>query len=130
MGLDHKTSEPFALKGGRKQGSDTVMGASDRLIAVRGASFYRDFLSGMIQPTRRDVATMALQQLLAKAQPGELVHADTIVQSAFAIADAFCMHEAPSLEAKLSEYFDLFMKRGNLDQILKDQIDAAKDYSL
>jgi hypothetical protein len=33
------------------------------------------------------------------------------------------------LEAKVGEYFDLYMKKGKLDEILKAHIDASKDYS-
>ena len=53
-----------------------------------------------------------------------------LIEYAFDVADEFCLKEKPSLSKRVKDYFDLYMQRGDLDEILKAAIESEKDYSL
>ena len=128
MANDRMQGEGYKNTNGAQPGEDNVVELDgSRIVAVQGQTFYREFLAGSIQPMRREVAMMALNKLLE--QHPDSFSVDRTVEVSFQIADAFCLQEAPTLEAKVGEYFDLYMKKGKLDEILKAHIDASKDYS-
>lgn len=130
MSLDHKTSEAFKPKEGTDLAKDNVV-QFDRVFAVQGTNFKERFLGEAIMPLRQDVAIMALQQLLRADAMREVHEApEALVDNAFQIADYFCLRAAPTLDARLKDYFDLYMKRGKIDDILKASMEAAHDYSL
>ncbi len=130
MGFDHKTSEAFAPKNTDTLGKDNVV-EFERIFAVQGTNFQQRFLGEAIMPVRQDVAIMALQQLIAKAMPQTIENEpEVLVRRAFHIADMFCLLTAPTLDARLKDYFDLYLKRGSIDDIMKSQMENAHDYSL
>lgn len=127
MSLEHKTTERVMPKDPNSFGSDNVV-PLDRVLAVKGPRFYR-YLAEAVGPTRQDVATMALQVLLQKSTHPSLDVKGTVAR-AFEIADEFCVQNATTLEKKVGDYFDLFMKRGEIEDLLKAQMEEAHDYSL
>ena len=132
MSLTHKTSEAFAPKDASTLRDDNVV-QFDRIFAVKGRDFHERFMSQLIMPMRQDVAVMALQQVLAghlqHSHPG---HPDVryCVAKAFEIADEFCLQAPVTADAKLADYFKLYMSRGDVDELIKSQMDAKHDWSL
>lgn len=131
MSLDHQTSEAFAPKPGTDLAKDNVV-QFDRIFAVQGTNFKERFLGEAVMPVRQDVAVMALQQILAKVPSIHEFDKDTgyLVELAFQIADEFCLKAPTTLDARLLDYFNLYMKRGKIDDILKAAMEAAHDYSV
>lgn len=131
---DHKTSEALTPRSPDSLGKDNVV-EFDRVFAVRGPHFNR-YISEVVMPVRQDVATMALQRILgevARRSPTGVLppeDVETCVKMAFRVADEFCLTAPVSLDARLKDYFDLYMQRGSLDDILKSAMEAAHDYSL
>ncbi len=128
MSLDHKTSEAFSPKPGNGMAEDNVV-KFDRVFAVQGPRF-QQFLQEVVMPTRQDVAVMVLQQLVAKASAEQLMFHRELMFKAFEMADDFCLTMPLTLDTKLNSYFDLYMKRGKIDDIIKASMDAAHDFSL
>lgn len=134
MSLDHKTSERVMPKSPDSLGKDNVV-EFDRVFAVRGPHFQR-FLGEVVMPVRQDVAIMALQQILGdviRRSPAGAPPPDDVkfcVKHAFQLADEFCLTAPTSLDARMKDYFDLYMKRGSIDDTLKAAMEAAHDFSL
>ena len=117
------TTEPLKLNSVPKQGSTT-----DRIIAVQGEQFWRDFIAGTIIPVRREMTMMVIASSLQN--PAVDMEIPDLIQYATDVADEFCLREKASLAKRVKEYFELYMERGDLDQILKVAIDTDKDYSV
>lgn len=144
MGLEHNTSERLTPKDPSSLGKDNVV-EFDRIFAVRGPDFQQRFLAGVIMPMRQDVAVMALQQLLRAIVPyaaevrvgtSDEEHKAQLTEQfkravawAFFIADEFCFQAPATLDKRSAEYFDMYMKRGSLDDIIKAAMEEAHDYS-
>lgn len=115
-------------------GNDNVV-QFDRVFAVQGPRF-QQYVAEVVMPVRQDLATMALQQVLGdclrRSPIGALTPNDVkfCVKQAFALADEFCLTAPTTLDARLKDYFDLYMKRGKIDDILKASMEAAHDFSL
>lgn len=132
MSLEHKTSERFTPKAEGQLGGDNVV-KYDRVFAVHGPKF-AEYLMKAVMPARQEVAMLALSKTLEetmRAPVGTFVQAiDLAVERAFMIADAFCLASPHALDRNLTKYFDLYMQRGKIDDILKAQVEAGTDYSL
>jgi hypothetical protein len=129
MSLTHKSSERVMPRGPSSLGTDNVV-AFDRVFAVKGPDFHDRFLAQMILPVRQDVAVMALQQVLAKRLDEGEANIPECVDIAFKIADQFCLASTRHLDARLPDYFKLYMERGDLSDIIRSQMDASHDWSL
>lgn len=134
MSLDHKTSERVMPKDPTSLGNDNVV-QFDRVFAVQGPRF-QQYIAEVVMPVRQDIATMTLQQVLIdcirRSPAGALTPEDVsfCVKQAFAVADEFCLRAPVLLDERLKDYFDLYMKRGKIDDILKASMEASHDYSL
>lgn len=130
MSLTHKTSEAFAPKDASTLRDDNVV-QFDRIFAVKGRDFHERFMSQLIMPMRQDVALMALQQVLAAhMRDGESFSVPLAVRLAFAIADEFCLQAPVTADARLADYFKLYMSRGEVYELIKSQMDVAHDWSV
>ena len=134
MSLDHKTTERLAPKDPTSLGNDNVV-KFDRVFAVQGPKFAQ-YIAEVVSPVRQDVATMALQQILGdciRRSPTGALTPDDIkhcVKQAYALADEFCLQAPQTMDTKLVDYFNLYLTRGRIDDIIKASMDAAHDHKL
>lgn len=99
-----------------------------RIVVTQGREFWSDFIGQTVLPMRREIASMLLAQQL-HSTPLEQTTPEHI-DKAFQLADDFLLHEKSSLAKKLSDYWDLYMERGDLEDVLKVAIENSKDFSL
>lgn len=105
------------------------------IVAVKGPSFVEDFM-GAMNGVRGEMAQMliasfvqsgkvSVQDVESREQAQRLAHA------AFNMADEFVLAQFETLEPRMEEYWDMYMRRSkSTDDILKDFVDASKSYHL
>jgi len=102
-----------------------------RIFAVKGPQFYEDFVHGTIKPMRRETAMMYVCQVIGyQGQPVSKAERDQLIDNAWDFADAFTMEENNSLERNVAAYFREYCRKGDIEDIIKADIEGSKDYHL
>lgn len=129
MAIDRiNTTEAFSARNG-SVGNVNVEEVG-RIVAVKGRKFWEDFIEAGIVPHRREIAMMYAAQVIGfRGEPGDAKSQQDLVDNAWDFADRFTLADKASLEKNVAKYFEQYMSRGDLDELLQAGINAAKDFS-
>ena len=109
-----------------KNGVKTASG----IFLAKGPQFYEVFMAQLIMPYRREMASMALAAMI---QSGELDQRTMgeMVTAAFAFADEMTIQERLTLDAKMPDYWALYLSHNkSTDDVMASVQDSATDWSL
>lgn len=125
-----------ALKGNVPDDSPDIGFTSDSaIVAVKGPAFVEDFM-GSMSTVRGELAQMIVASMVnaGKVSVSELESKEDAKRLAFAafnMADEFVLAQFTTLEPRMEEYWQMYMRRSkSTDEVLADFVDASKSYHL
>ncbi len=122
-----------------KQGAGplAIVGAGEKsdggIYYAKGPEFHLKFMAGFVMPFRREMMQMIVA---SRIQAGDFAEglgsaaAQEFVSECYVLADAVVLAERKTLDARMGEYWDLYMEQGkSTDDVMAAVAEMHQDFS-
>lgn len=99
---------------------------------AKGPEFHLRFMAGFVMPFRREIMQMVMASTIQReGAPTTIQGMEDLVRGSYEIADLAVIIERETLDAKMSDYWKLYLQQGkSTDDVMAALQEEQADYSL